>query len=87
MSKLWKREPNDPPWKPEYKSWDEGYKAHGLHACLIDTPCHSYGRAIDECTEDLDGYLFVYNGEYGSQVNYCPMCGYKAKKSVDNQVT
>lgn len=77
------REPNFPPFDYglEFK---EMYHAKGLHACDIDTPQHLFGNAINTCIEDLDGYLFVGNGEYGSQVNYCPMCGYKAKKSIND---
>lgn len=82
--KCWEREPNYPAYEKGQKSWDEKLKEAGLHCCEIDTPQHCYGRAITDCCEDLDGYLFVSNAEYGSQVNYCPMCGYKAKRSVDD---
>lgn len=53
-----------------------------FHYCEIPCKQHLYGCAIDECYEDLDGYLFVSNGEYGSQVNYCPACGYEAKRKI-----
>lgn len=52
------------------------------HECEIPERYHVHGAAIDLCTEDLDGYLFVSNGEYGSQVNFCPMCGYEAKNKI-----
>ena len=42
-----------------------------------------YGGAIYDCEENEDGELWVDNGEYASQVNYCPYCGYKAKAQVD----
>ncbi len=58
----------------------ENYKK--FHYCEIFSKHHLYGPAIDECFEDIDGYLFVCNGEYGSQVNFCPICGYKAKKFI-----
>lgn len=53
-----------------------------FHYCEIPFKYHSRGSAIDDCVEDLDGCLFVGNGEYGSQVNYCPMCGYEAKNKI-----
>lgn len=62
---------------------DKCRKFDGKHQCLITYKSHMYGAAIDECFEDDEGYLFVSNGEYGSQVNFCPMCGYKAKKGIE----
>jgi len=67
----WIKEPNYPiPWNK-------------LHHCEVPCKQHLYGAAIDDCTEDEDGFLFVSNGEYGSQVNFCPMCGYRAKKGIE----
>lgn len=37
-----------------------------------------YGHAIDTCVETSDNRLWVTNGEYLSQVNYCPYCGFAA---------
>ena len=54
-----------------------------LHYCELICKSHCYGAAIDECYQDQDGYLFVSNGEYGSQVNFCPVCGYEAIKKVE----
>jgi hypothetical protein len=52
-----------------------------LHEC--DMPESSYvvgwGTAIEKCWENEKGKLYAGNGEYGSQVNFCPICGYKAK--------
>jgi len=53
------------------------------HLCFIPCKQHLHGAAIDECFEDEDFFLFVNNGEYGSQVNFCPFCGYEAKKKID----
>jgi hypothetical protein len=53
------------------------------HLCFIPCKQHLHGAAVDECFEDEKDYLFVSNGEYGSQVNFCPMCGYKAKKGIE----
>lgn len=41
-----------------------------------------YGEAVDYVHEDDNGFLWVGNGEYGSVVNYCPICGFKAKQQV-----
>ena len=41
-----------------------------------------YGPAVEGCEERDDGSLWAGNGEYGSRVNFCPFCGYKAKNPV-----
>lgn len=53
-----------------------------FHYCEMDEKSHLHGPAIDCCFEDIDGFLFVSNGEYGSQVNFCPFCGYEAKVKI-----
>ena len=50
-----------------------------LHECFHHTKCSGWGDAVGACYEKKDGTLWVDNGEYGSQVNFCPYCGYKAK--------
>jgi Protein of unknown function (DUF551) len=40
-------------------------------------------EAVTECAEDKAGTLWVSNGEYDSQVNFCPFCGYEAKVKVE----
>jgi hypothetical protein len=52
---------------------------NNLHFCSIKTKHDGYGEAISDCYEQINGELWVSNGEYSSQVNYCPYCGYKAK--------
>ena len=47
--------------------------------------CFADGEAVCECYEE-NGKLFVVNGEYKSQVNYCPFCGYKAKVLISSQI-
>lgn len=37
------------------------------------------GPAIVSCKEDESGELWVSNGEYATQVDFCPGCGFKAK--------
>jgi hypothetical protein len=34
-----------------------------------------YGAAVYDCEEDLDGRFWVGNGEYISQVLFCPFTG------------
>lgn len=47
------------------------------------TPENTYGGAVDTTMEEQDGTMWVTNGEYTSQVNYCPITGKKAIKQVD----
>lgn len=60
-----------------------------LHECdrpeLASTDV-GYGQAVDTCFEEEGGELWVANGEYCSQVNYCPFCGYGAKKKIEIRV-
>lgn len=53
-----------------------------LHECEGKLPVRGYGAAIDYCREDPDGTLWVGNGEYGSQVNFCPYCGYNGERKT-----
>lgn len=57
-----------------------------FHYCELPHSFHLYGPAVEDCFEDEDGRLFVDNGEYGSQVNYCPVCGYKAKIMMEESI-
>jgi len=41
-----------------------------------------YGMAITTSFEE-DGAIFVTNGEYISQVNYCPFTGVQGKKVIN----
>jgi len=51
----------------------------GGHCCEGHLPECSYGEAITDCVECVDGSLWAGNTEYGSQVNFCPYCGFEAK--------
>lgn len=53
------------------------------HYCELTQKYHLRGGAIEDCVEDETGRLFVANGEYGSQVNFCPVCGYEAKVKIE----
>ena len=48
------------------------------HYCHGYTPVRLYGCAFNACWEDDEGRFWVDNGEYCSQVVYCPYCGTKA---------
>lgn len=60
-----------------------------LHDCRGRTPENPFaeptscGSAIVNCEETSEGKLFVSNGEYSSQVSFCPYCGYKAKVAAE----
>jgi hypothetical protein len=54
----------------------------GMHDCELPYRPHAYGAAVENCFEDDYFRLFVINGEYGSQVNFCPVCGYEAKNKI-----
>ena len=54
-----------------------------LHDCVGRAPHKFYGPAFDQCKEEEEsGRFWVDNGEYKSQVNYCPYCGAKAPKQI-----
>lgn len=55
-----------------------------LHRCNLPEMKErtGYGAAVTYCQEYPDGTLDVSNDEYGSRVNYCPVCGFKAKKQI-----
>lgn len=41
-----------------------------------------YGDAVTLCYENELGELYLDNGEYNNQANYCPFCGFKAKVGI-----
>jgi len=45
--------------------------------------CAGFGAAITACHEDEDGALWCGNDEYGTRVNFCPFCGYKARLQIN----
>ena len=60
------------------------------HKCIVPTSNEDdyrllFGDAIELCREYEDGTLWVDNGEYGSQVNFCPVCGYEAKVKINSK--
>ncbi len=59
-----------------YCNWQEYVPAH---RCTLPKHFRDHGPAIEECHEDVNGFLYVSNGEYGNFVAFCPFCGMKAK--------
>jgi len=45
------------------------------------------GPSIHYCKEYFNdkGKLFAGNGEYESQVNFCPICGFKAPIQIEKE--
>ena len=56
-------------------------KKNDIHECKDDP----YMEDIAYCTEDENGNLYVTNYQYQGNVNYCPFCGFKSRKIIDNQ--
>jgi len=48
------------------------------HMCRANYNYRLYGIAVDGCYEDEDGRFWITNGEYESEVAYCPVCGKQA---------
>jgi hypothetical protein len=55
-----------------------------MHECLGYPEHGMYGGAFHACIELDNKTLWVTNGEYASQVNYCPYCGFKAERAADS---
>ena len=51
---------------------------HNCYRNFDSEEVREFGTAANTCYEE-NGKLFITNGEYSNQVNYCPFCGYKAK--------
>jgi hypothetical protein len=65
--------------KPEVYQDEHGNSIYYHDCYLNDNNYTDWGHAVTDCFEDAAGHLFVGNAEYGTQVNYCPQCGYKAR--------
>ena len=44
-----------------------------------------FGPLILAVIEDDDGRMYVFNGEYASQVNYCPYTGQRATVQIGEE--
>lgn len=62
------------------ENWAKIHKKEGGHRCTLDSDCAECGPAITYCFENDDGSLWAGNGEYESQVNFCPICGRKVEE-------
>jgi hypothetical protein len=52
------------------------------HECNFRWNSGGYGPAITTCWEDENNALWVGNGEYSSQVNYCPNCRFESRYDI-----
>ena len=53
-----------------------------LHRCLTPEDADQDGTVGPYCAEEVSGVLILDGGIHYVQVNYCPFCGYKAKKQI-----
>ncbi len=55
-----------------------------IHQCdpPVVNPNRDHMEAFDTVYINPDGTMHISNGEYGSQVNFCPWCGKKAAKQL-----
>ena len=58
------------------------------HECEnLEAKQGGYGAAVGSCYERENDAgeteLWVANGEYTTQVNYCPFCGYEAQTTIE----
>lgn len=60
------------------KKWNKP----GQHFCSLWSAEKGDTGAVDDCVENDAGEFWAGTGEYGSQVNYCPVCGAKAPVQV-----
>ena len=70
------------PWDYTKESIKQFLHRNDAHYCDDTLPFNGYGEAITSCLEDTLGRLICGNDEYGSQVNFCPYCGFEAKNKV-----
>ena len=71
------------PFYPEISSNKEIDERSDKWMISYDTISNLYGSAIYYTCIDADGKMWVGNGEYESQVNYCPITGKKAKIKIE----
>lgn len=49
---------------------------------IYKSPEKAWGRAVDYVRVDEDGKMWIGNGEYESQVNFCPFTGTPAPSQM-----
>ncbi len=47
------------------------------------SPQRLYGKAVEYVKEDSEGRMWIGNGEYETQVNFCPFTGKPAVTKMD----
>lgn len=59
------------------------------HACVVFSPARSCGTAVKYCVEyeGIEEVFWAGNGEYETQVNFCPFCGTKAPVQIPSVST
>lgn len=55
------------------------------HECMVPNKSKIgiWGDAVGICYENENNELWVGNEEYATQVNFCPICGYKAIVQIE----
>jgi hypothetical protein len=53
-----------------------------IHVHHFNLPSGENGPCISKCRELHSGELFVYHETKATQVNFCPACGYEAKRKI-----
>lgn len=79
-------------WAPAYGSEPTTkqyptFEKEGRHHCVVKDFINDrqWGGCVEKCEEADDRTLWVDNDEYDTQVNFCPFCGYKAKKQLEKE--
>lgn len=74
-----KRDRQEGSW-PNMGNLNPGHEGKKLfHFCQANTRHRAYGPALSYCYQDEEG-MWAGNGEYESQVNFCPYCGQSSSK-------
>lgn len=61
-----------------FVDWE--FKKNG-HNCEMEGGWSLRGHAFGDCLEDTEGRFWISNGEYSSEVNFCPVCGERSKRN------
>ena len=67
--------------KPATARTDDRTVDSELHLCEGKDEGNIYSPSTTYCYETAEGYLWAGGHNYESGVNYCPFCGFKAKKA------
>lgn len=65
---------------PDREQLSPTFTSKDYHFCKSSvTKYAAYGVAVENCTQDDYGRLWIGNGEYESMVQFCPFCGFKGE--------